>query len=159
MKVPIYQILSAASLLMLTACSQIEGNSLLTNQRDDSSTLAVDKTPKPEELYLKTFNSSVVATGASKVEISGECYVSTFPSHRIIVTEGVNILDVMDVNPSTNVNAKSAVCANGRFNLALNAGPLTAGTHSIRFVLQAFNGTNQPITNDVQGVSNLILTK
>lgn len=159
MKIPIYLVLSATSLLLLTSCSQIDGNSLLTNQRDESSTLAVDKTPKSEELYLKTYNTSVVATGISKIEISGECYVSTFPSHRIIATEGMNILDVMDLNPSTNVNSKAAVCTNGRFNLALNAGVLSAGNHAIHFVLQAFNGTNQPITNDVQGVSNLNLTK
>lgn len=144
----------------LTACSQSQENSLLSDQKGDPSAHALDKTPKAEELYVKTYIGSIaVASGVTKAEVSGECYVSTFPSHKILALENGNILQILDINPTTDVNASYASCKNGKFNLAINTGVLASGSHTIRFVMQAYDNSNKLFTNDVQGVSTLTLTK
>lgn len=162
MKSSAFKLVGISSLLvLLSACQPINGNSLLTDQKDDPSAHAVDATPKSEELYLKTFSPSVQAAGLDKVEISGECYTSTYPTHKIIVLRsGVQLNDfVVDLNPATANNTNSAACKNGRFNVSLNSGALAAGVHSLRFFMQAWDKDNNLVTNDAQGASNITLTK
>ncbi|WP_295899209.1 hypothetical protein [uncultured Bdellovibrio sp.] len=162
MKSSAFKLAGISSLLvLLSACQPINGNSLLTDQKDDPSANALDKAPKSEELYLKVFNPTIQATGLDRVEVSGECYLSTYPKHSIIVLRsGVQLNDfVVDINPTTANNTNSASCKNGRFNLALNTGQLAAGVHSLRFILQAWDANNSLVTNDAQGASNVTLSK
>lgn len=145
---------------LLAACSPNQSNSLLSDQKADLSSHSVDKTAKVDELYVKSYSPSIaLASGLTKAEVSGECYTSTFPSHKIVAIENGTLLDFMDLNPASDVNAKQALCINGKFNLSINAGALAGGIHSIRLVMQAYDNNNQLVTNDVQGVSTLTLTK
>lgn len=150
--------LASSFLLFTSACQQITGNSLLTDDKGDSSTHALDKTPKIEELYLKSYSASLQATGLDKVDVSGECYTSTYPRHAIYVLEGGSQLDILDLNPSTDANTKAASCKNGRFNLSINTGALAGGVHTLRFVIQAWDSNNKPVSNDL-AASTVTLTK
>ncbi|MEN0057433.1 MAG: hypothetical protein AAGB31_01255 [Bdellovibrio sp.] len=152
-------LLFAGFSLLFSACTPVDGNSLLTDQKDDASLHAVDKTPKSEELYLKAYNTSVSGTGVTKVEISGECYTSTYPSHNIIATSGGAQVDIVDLNPSVSPAAAVASCKNGRFNLAINSFNFASGNHTIRLMLQAYDANNQIVVNDVQGASSIVLRK
>lgn len=146
--------------LLLASCSPTQSGTLLSDQKEEPTTHSVDKSAKVDELYVKVYGASVaVSSGVTKVDVSGECYTSTFSSHKIVAIENGKLLDIMDLNPATDANAKLALCTNGRFNLAINTGMLAAGIHSIRIVMQAYDGNNQLVTNDVQGVSTLTLTK
>lgn len=159
MKFSTLKIVLASSLLVFTsACQQITGNSLLTDEQGDPSTHALDKTPKVEELYLKSYSASLQATGLDKVEVSGECYTSTYPRHAIYVLEGGSQLDILDLNPATDANTKAASCKNGRFNLSINTGVLSGGIHTLRFVIQAWDSNNKPVSNDL-AASTVTLTK
>lgn len=161
MKSSAFKVLACSSLIVLaTACQPIEGNSLLTDRVDDPSSHALNKAPKSEELYLKSFSPSLSAPpSVTKVEVSGECYVSTYPSHSIVVLEAGIQLDIVDLNPATDVESKKALCKNGKFNFAINTGALNNGVHNLRFVLQAWDAKGQIVQNDVQGVSSVTLTK
>ncbi len=161
MKSSAFRLMAVLGLFLVgTACTPIDGNSLLTNQKDDPSAYQVDKTPKSEELYLKVYNPTVNTTAAmSKAEISGECYVSTYPKHEIVALENGSALEIVDLNTSTDVNSNVATCKNGKFNLAIKTTNLAAGVHSVRFVLQAYDADNIVVTNDVQGASAITLTK
>ncbi|MEK2645490.1 hypothetical protein [Bdellovibrio sp. BCCA] len=162
MKSSAFKLAGISSLLvLLSACQPINGNSLLTDQKEESSKNAVDPNPKSEELYLKVFNPTIQATGLDRVEVSGECYLSTYPRHSIIVLRsGVQLSNfVVDINPTSPVDSNTASCKNGRFNLALNTGQLANGVHSLRFILQAFDKDNNLVVNDAQGASNVTLSK
>lgn len=150
MKLSVLKLTLTSSLfVLLAACQQVANNSLLTDKKDDSSTHALDKTPKAEELALKSFSASIQATNLDKVEVAGECYVSTFPRHAIYVLKSNMQLDIVDLNPATANNTGTASCKNGRFNLAINTGALSAGVHSLRLVIQAWDANNQVVVNDM----------
>lgn len=161
MKYSSLKLLSLSSLLVFAvACQPIEGNSLLTDQKSDSSTLVLSKEPKSEELYLKSYSPNINApVTVTKAEVSGECYTSTYPSHQIVVVENGIQLDIVDLNTATNVDSKIATCKNGKFNLGINTGALAAGVHNLRFILQAGTASGTMVVNDVQGVSSVTLTK
>lgn len=150
--------LSIGLLSLLSACQPISDSSLLTDQKDQSS-LSLNKDPKSEELYLKSFSPSIHATGLNKVDIAGECYVSTYPKHSIVVMNGGNLLDIVDINPRTASNTAMASCKNGRFNLTLNTGVLGNGVFSLKIVLQAWDENNQVFVNQVQGTNSVTLTR
>ncbi|MGZ3772062.1 MAG: hypothetical protein ACXVCY_08170 [Pseudobdellovibrionaceae bacterium] len=146
--------------ILMAGCSPNQSNSLLNDQKQDPTNHVVDKTPKVDELYLKVDNSSVaVAAGETKADVSGDCYFSTYPAHQIVAMDNGTVIDIMDVNPTSDASIARSACVNGRFNLVLNAAALASGSHSIRFVMQAYDSKKQMVTNDVQGVSTLTLTK
>ncbi|MGZ3768251.1 MAG: hypothetical protein ACXVCP_14675 [Bdellovibrio sp.] len=140
-------------------CSNTQENSLLSDKAQDPSNHTVDKTAKVEELYIRTYSGGASATNLSKVEVSGECYTSTFPSSNIVALENNQMLDMFDLNPNTDVNTPQAQCKNGRFNVAINTGNLSAGAHTVKFVVQARDSNNAIVTNPVQGVSTFQITK
>lgn len=147
----------------LAACSPMSDNSLLSDKRDDSSTLTVDKTPKSEELFLKLDVTNISqAVTASKLEIGGECYISTYPNHRILAYLGNTQLSILDISASTPIT-NQARCYNGRFNFSVDlssASLFPANVqYTVRVVLQAFDGTGAGVTNDTQGVASIKFTK
>lgn len=145
------------------ACQQITDSSLLSDSKSDPSSHVLNKEPQSSELYLKVYTPNIVAppTADGKVDISGECYTSTYSQHSIIVLEsGTGVqMDIVDLNPTTDVNIKAAICKNGKFNLALNTGALPVRVHRLMVVMQAIDNDGRIIRNDVQGVSNINLTK
>jgi len=161
MKCSVLKLSVFSSLLVLaTACQPMDGKSLLTDKVDDPSSHVLNKDPRSEELYLKSFSPSLSAPpSVTKVEVSGECYISTYPSHQILVLEAGIQLDIVDLNPATDVESKKATCKNGKFNLAINTGGMANGVHNLRIVLQAADSKGQVVQNEVQGVSSVTLTK
>lgn len=151
--------LSAFFYLALTACSPMSDNSLLSDKKDSASSLTVDKTPKSEELYLKLDVASIgPAVTSNKLEVSGECYTSTYTKHRIVAREFGSLLPIVDVTAASGTLGE-ALCRNGRFNFSLNVGALATGGHQIRVSLEAVDGLNALVINDAQGAANLSFTK
>lgn len=132
------------------ACQPISGTSLLGDKRELSSGYTVDTTPKEEELYMKANKSQLFGTGLAKVEISGECYVSTYSSHYIQAFIGATpVAGMIDLlNPGVSVG--QARCTNGVFNVSLPlASPFVSGANNqVRLQIYANGGA---VTNDVQG--------
>lgn len=152
-------IVQGAALLSLTlqaACSPIEGNSLLTDQKDDPSTHAVSKEPKSEELFLKVDSPQISATaGQTRADVSGECYVSTYPTHRIYLLNGGSQMPIIDINTGSNI----ASCKNGRFNFSLNLGAMASGQYSLKIIIYAYDASGSLVVNEVQGQSTLRVVK
>lgn len=142
-----------------SGCTPIEGTSLVTDQKEESSIHDVDQTPKIEELYLKTFTPGInTLNTVTRAEVSGECYVSTYPNHQILAFQGSTQLELVDIEPSTPLQ-NYARCVNGRFNLALRTSNMAAGTHSIRLVLRAFDSSNKMYVNEGQGTTTINLSR
>jgi hypothetical protein len=145
-------------LTFLSSCQQIDGQSLLSNESVDDQTFEVDRTPKSDELYLAVDSPSVNATGKTKADISGSCFTSTYPQHNIIVTFNGAAIRIVDYNTATPAAASTALCKNGRFNLAINTGTM-AGSYSLRVILRAYDEAGALVTNDAQGASSITLTR
>lgn len=161
MKSSAFKWIASISLLALSSCGPTAGNSLLTDQKDDPSTHALDKAPKSEELYLKSDGVVVNAGNAGKVDISGSCYTSTYPRHQILLMSGgTYVVDIVDLNPSNPmVDGKFATCKNGRFNFGINMSTLAVGSNQLRLIMQAYDDKNQLVTNDAQGASNITVIR
>lgn len=156
------QILLLAGFLgfALSACSPMSDNSLLTDKKDESSSMTLDKTPKSEELFLKLNTTNIAqAVAASKLEVGGECYTSTYPTHRILAYNGSTQIAILDISAATPVT-NQASCRNGRFNFSIDLSGFSANvSYTVRVVLQAFDGTGAGVTNDAQGVASVKFTK
>lgn len=146
--------------LLLAACQPIEGNSLLTDQKDESSLHTLDKTPKSEELFLKVHAPTIAAKSTdTKIEVAGECYISTYPSHAIIVMNNTSQMSILDVNPATSSDANYAVCKNGKFTFLLNIASLSSGVYNLRLILQARDSAGNVVLNEAQAAPYFTLTK
>ncbi|UXR63560.1 hypothetical protein EZJ49_10785 [Bdellovibrio bacteriovorus] len=147
--------------LLVTACQPIQGDSLLTDRKEDSSAHTVSKEPKSEELMLQMSNPNVNMTSTdTKAELTGECYVSTYPSHSIIVLNGPTPLPVTDLNSNTPAGSGYGTCRNGRFNILLNITSLgSPAVHSLRLYLQARDADGNVVINEARGAPIFNLSK
>lgn len=165
-----FMVMSAFLGLAVAACSPTSDNSLLSDKKDDNSSLTVDKTPKAEELYLKLDTASIgAAVSGTRLEVSGECYTSTYGTHRIIASENsmqLALVDVLSTTPSNTATCRAegrcineAQCRNGRFNFSLKVDGMASGGHSVRVSLQAYDGLGVPVYNENQGSVDLSFTR
>ncbi|WP_347357079.1 hypothetical protein [Bdellovibrio sp.] len=147
--------------LLVTACQPIQGDSLLTDRRDESSTHNINKDPKSDELTLKMSAPTLNMTSAdTKAEITGDCYVSTYPSHAIIVLNGSNPLPVTDLHPNTPLGSGYGTCRNGRFNIMVNITSLASpASHNLQVILQARDADNNVVINTALGAPFFTLSK
>lgn len=147
--------------LLVTACQPIQGDSLLTDRKDDSSAHTVNKEPKSEELMLQMYNPNINMTSTdTKAEVTGECYVSTYPSHSIIVLNGSTPLPVTDLNSNTPLNSGYGTCRNGRFNILVNITSLASpAVHALRLYLQARDADGNVVINEARGAPQFNLSK
>ena len=147
---------------VLIGCQPMSDNSLLTDQKKSYSDRLLNKEPRQEELYLKADVTNVSTNSASsKVDISGECFTSTYPTHKIFVRLGATQgqLEVVDYNVNTDVNYPWSTCKNGRFNFALNTSAFSVGTHKIQLSLEGTDSRGGVVTNEVQGSASFTLVK
>ncbi|MGE5086567.1 MAG: hypothetical protein ACM3MG_09725 [Bacillota bacterium] len=128
----------------LVACSQISENSLLTDQASDPTSYSLSTDPLATELLLNADNRNLgTLTSTGVVELSGDCFASTYPSHTIIATVGGVVKTIYNVDA-----AKSAAsCKNGRFNVALPMSQLATGTSKIVLTLTAYDANSVPYTS------------
>lgn len=146
-------------LSLLASCQQMDGQSLLSNESLDDTTLEVDRTPKSEELFLTLYAPTVNSTGKTSVDIAGDCFISTYPKNDIIVTYNGSPIQITDYNTATPAINWQSSCKNGRFDFALKASAFGSGSHSLRVILRVWDVQGNMVTNDAQGAASLTLTR
>jgi hypothetical protein len=128
-----------AALCLLSGCSSTSDNSLLSSEALASAT-AIDKTPNANDLAIRV-NSSVVIASNGKVEVSGDCFTSTYPSHNIMISNGSSVLtSVIDVANPSNGN-RYGTCVNGKYTIALDSSTYTAGAR-LTVTLYVYDSSN-----------------
>ncbi|MFM6929546.1 MAG: hypothetical protein ACKOX6_13845 [Bdellovibrio sp.] len=134
----------ASTMTTIVACSQVSENSLLTDQASDPTSHSLTTEPKETELFLKADNKNLGSTTSLRVlELSGDCFASTYPSHKITATVGGVAKAIYNID-----SAKSAAsCKNGRFNLTLTAAQLATGTNKIILTLTAYDANSVAYTS------------
>ena len=101
-----------------------------------------------------------MANTDTKAEITGDCYVSTYPSHSIIVMNGNAILPATDVNPNTPAGSGYGTCRNGKFNIMVDISTLASpATHNLQLILQALDADGQVVMNSARGAPFFTLSK
>lgn len=148
----------AGSLLLLiplSACTPIDGTSLLTDQRSDPSQHIVNKDPLPQELMVRVHTTAISASGRDVVEVSGDCYPSTYSSHRLeflrMNGNTSSVQQVFDLNSSTNTLVSYAQCKGGRFLVGIPSPG--AAYYSFRVQIIASDGGGD-VMNAAQGKAN-----
>jgi hypothetical protein len=145
---------------LLSACQQINGNSLLSNGINDTKSNLLNKDPKADDLYIRAYlNSYSVPSSRSNLEIGGECYASTYPLHKIIVREGNIFREIVDLTTGGSGDTSIAVCRNGKFSFALNVASLKAGMSALIVELEARDASGRVFTNSIQGLSRITVTR
>lgn len=130
--------------LFLVGCSKLADNSLLTDEKIDSFSNAVNKDPLATEVFISVDSTNLILSSAtSSLELTGSCYTSTYPNNNIQVldTKG-NILAVMDLKTGT----ASPKCRDGRFDLVISPNSLNAGSNDLHIQMPVI---------DASGVTNL----
>ena len=130
--------------ITLSACSNIDGQSLLSNAASDPTTHNVDGTPSESDLYLKA-DATFVRNAATKAEMSGSCFISTYPSHQIRAVAGSTSLQIIDINGLGNGVGS---CKNGRFNVAIYNPGFASGT-KVNLILEVFDSSGAMKTYNV----------
>ncbi|AHI06004.1 hypothetical protein BDW_07520 [Bdellovibrio bacteriovorus W] len=148
----------AGSLLLLiplSACTPIDGTSLLTDQRSDPTQHIVNKDPLPQELMARVHTTSIPAAGRDLAEISGDCYPSTYSDHRLEFSRmngnTATPIQIYDLNAASATLVNVAKCKSGRFSVGIPA-PST-GYFSYRVQIIGKDGSND-VTNAAQGKAN-----
>jgi hypothetical protein len=149
----------ATGALALVACSPISQNSLLTNQATQPSSHAVSLTPTEDELYVKADVPTVYnATGVNRVDISGECFPSTFPNHAIYVYYNGAKQPVVDISAAATVG-NAAKCRHGRFNLSVITASYGTGSYAMQVQVVGINSSGAEAVNVSRGISKFSITK
>lgn len=147
----------AGSLLLLiplSACTPIDGTSLLTDQRTDPTQHIVNKDPLPQELMVRVYSTAIAASGKEVVEVSGDCYPSTYSDHRLDFHEMSGstgtLRQIFDLNGAAGL-VNSAKCKGGRFLVAI---PSPGSSYiSYRVQIVAIDNGSE-VTNAAQGKAN-----
>ncbi len=149
----------------LTACNQYPNNSLMGDYIETSKCPANGCANQAASATgLKMTNSgsavSLYPTAAdTKVEISGDCAYSTYPSNKINVTVVKQTGNAPMSAPAYSVNGSSTqpACRKGKFDVAIDIRGLpTAAIYTVKLELIAYDTNNNPVTNAAGG--NLILS-
>lgn len=128
----------------MMACSQLSENSLLTDQASDPTSHSLSTDPLETELLLKADNKNLGTTTSARVaELSGDCFASTYPTHKITATVGGVAKTIYNIDSAKSV----ASCRNGRFNIALPISQLAIGTSKIVLTLTAYDANSASYTS------------
>lgn len=149
-------------LLFLVGCSP-GGDSLFTDRRADSTSMTIDTEPYQTELSLQSSKTSFVSSTNSRtdyVEVSGSCYTSTYPNHYIAAyNAGGTLMTSYDSLNTTSPN-NYAKCVNGRFSMAVSITSFGSKTsNSVRLLLQAYDASNNLVTNEFNGAQTVSVIK
>lgn len=117
---------------------------MLSNAASDPTTHNVDGTPSESDLYLKA-DATFARNASNKAEMSGSCFISTYPKHQIRAVAGTTGLPIVDVN---GLGSGVGSCKNGRFNIAIYNPGLASGT-KVNLILEVFDSSNTMKTYNV----------
>ncbi len=147
----------AMTFTSLVGCSNMSDNSLLTNEASNTSGNDVSKTPLSTEVFIALDNPTVQAANVSaSVEVTGSCYISTYPDNYIQVFDGSgNSVAVTDLKTGSG----TPKCRDGRFALIIASGALAVGTTNLKIQLPVIDSSNATTLNQANAVRYFSITK
>ncbi|MBO9665209.1 MAG: hypothetical protein J7501_00145 [Bdellovibrio sp.] len=133
----------------LAACSPMSENSLLTDDISDPTSHNMNTDPNSTELFLQADKTNLGSTSnGSAVEMSGNCFASTYPTHKITAAVGNTAKYIFDITSSANTSTStSGTCRNGRFNIAIKAANLTVGSNTITLTIRGYDSSGNENTS------------
>lgn len=143
---------------LMAACSPTSENSLLTSEANQPSEHNVDMTPTTDELYVKVDAATAYALSASRVDISGECFTSTYPRHAIYVYNGNTQLTITDIAYTAGA-ANTGYCYQGRYNISINIGGMGTGSYGLKVKVVGIDDKGQVYENPSRGLASFTLNK
>lgn len=153
--------------LALSACNQYS-DSLIGDYQESSKCPANGCANQEANVnLLKLTNSSsavsIYPTATdTKVEISGDCHVSTYPSNKINVTVVTQTGSTPVTAPVYSVTGSSTqpACRKGKFDFFIDIRGLAKSTiYTVKVELVAYDANNTPITNAGGGYLYLSLVR
>jgi len=156
-----------AGFFALTACNQYS-DSLIGEYQDTSKCPAngcANQAASAGLLKLTNSSSSISiypAAGDTKVEISGDCHASTYPTNKInvtVVTQNGNSPMTAPAYSATGSSTQPA-CRKGKFDVAVDIRNLPAGAvYTVKMELVAYDASNVAYTNAGGGYLYLNLVR
>lgn len=152
-------------LASLSGCSEYSDGGLVGDYQDTSKCPAngcANMAASANHLKLTNGGSAVTlypAASDTKVEVSGDCYASTYPSNKInvtVVTQSGNSPMTAPAYSATGSSTTPA-CRKGKFDVVVDIRNLAANTiYTLKLELVAYDQNNVPQTN--AGGGNLFLS-
>jgi hypothetical protein len=152
-------------LFTLSGCGHYSDNGLIGDYVVASKCPAngcANQVADPNYISLKAGVTSIVASPSSdRVDISGDCYPSTYPQNAINVKVTQNTGAVIPVEAaSADPVLPAPNCKNGRFDISLAVGPLPANSaFTVRLELVGIESNGASHTNAAGGYANITLRK
>ncbi len=153
---PLFMLLATLVFLGLPACNQPPGSGLVGDYQSSSKCPAngcANQAASANTIKLSTTGNIVSLYPAStdtKVEVSGDCYASTYPSNKInvsIVTQNGNAPVSAGVYSATGTST-IPVCRNGKFDVVIDIRNLSLSTiYTVKLELVAYDSTGALVTN------------
>lgn len=132
---------SLAFMAVLASCAPTSDNSLLTNDPSNPDSHSLNTDPSSTELQLVADAYSVGSITSDRyLELTGACYASTYPTHRITATVGGVATPVYDMSSAT--QQSYGTCRNGRFNIVMRGSSLKTGNNAIILVLTGYDSAS-----------------
>ncbi|MEK2688716.1 hypothetical protein [Bdellovibrio sp. GT3] len=138
-----------ALMSLLASCAPVSENSLLSSDASNPDSHSLNSTPLSTELQLvaDVYNLGA-ATSTKAVELSGACYTSTYPTHRITATvNGANVAAANIFDMSSSTATGYGTCRNGRFNIVLRGNGLASGANNIVLLLTGYDAQSVAATS------------
>jgi len=161
-------LLVLASAALLTACNQYSNGGLVGDYQDTSKCPAngcANQAASANVLKMSTTGNlvSLYPTAAdTKVEISGDCYASTYPSNKIlvsVVTQNGNTPIAAPVYSATG-SSTTPMCRNGKYDVVVDIRNLAVGAiYTVKLELVAYDTAGAPYTNAGGGFLYLNLVR
>lgn len=162
----IFMILMSGSFFV--ACNQYSDGGLVGDYQDSSKCPAngcANQAASANLLKMNTTGNAVSlypAASDTKVEISGDCYASTFPSNKInvsVVTQNGNAPMTAPTYSATGASTQPA-CRKGRFEVVVDIRNLAASQiYTVKMELVAYDATGASYTNTGGGILYLNLVR
>lgn len=169
---PLLKILRQPILILglssLVACNQYSDGGLVGDYQDSSKCPAngcANQVASANALKLATTGNvvSLYPTAAdTKVEISGDCYASTYPSNKInvtVATQNGNTPVTAAVYSATGASTVPA-CRKGKYNVVLDIRNLAlAKIYTVKLEMVAYDSAGTAVTNAGGGYLYLSLVR
>lgn len=153
---------------LLTACNQYSDGGLVGDYQDTSKCPAngcANQAASANVLKMSTVGNVVSlypAAADTKVEISGDCYASTYPSNKInvsVVTQNGNTPISVAAYSATG-SSTQASCRKGKYDVVLDIRNLAVSNiYTVKLELVAFDSAGSPYTNAGGGFLYLNLVR
>jgi hypothetical protein len=166
---PLFNLLLVlASSALMTACNQYSNGGLVGDYQDTSKCPAngcANQAASANVLKMSTTGNLVSLYPAStdtKVEVSGDCYPSTYPSNKIlvsVVTQNGNTPIAANVYSATGAST-TPMCRNGKYDVVVDIRNLAlSAIYTVKLELVAYDTAGVPHTNAGGGFLYLNLVR